>query len=157
MILECKCHGLSEACTVKTCWKRLPDFREIGKVLKSKFDNASMVEFQMNNNRNTKRKSPAIFVPVKPWLRRPTMHDLVYYEESPDFCKRSLDTGSLGTFGRECNSTSMGTDGCDLMCCRRGYTTSVQERVENCYCKFYWCCEVKCKKCKTKRIVNTCK
>ncbi|KAK3736159.1 hypothetical protein QZH41_015555, partial [Actinostola sp. cb2023] len=156
MILECKCHGLSEACTVKTCWKRLPDFRHIGEVLKSKFDNASMVEFQMNNNRNTKRKSPAIFVPVKAWLRRPTVHDLVYYEGSPDFCRRSPETGSLGTIGRECNGTSLGTDGCDLMCCGRIYKTSVQERVENCFCKFFWCCEVKCKKCRTKRIVNSC-
>jgi len=36
---------------------------------------------------------------------------------------RFLFAGSLGTAGRECNRTSMGTGGCDIMCCGRGYDT----------------------------------
>ncbi|EDO49431.1 predicted protein [Nematostella vectensis] len=160
MIVECKCHGLSEACTVKTCWKRLPDFRLVGDDLKRKFDNASMVEYQQNNNnRNSNRnrnEDPALFIPSKPYLRRPTVYDLVYYEHSPNFCERNPSAGSLGTQGRECNTTSMGTDGCELMCCGRGFTTSSQERVENCNCRFFWCCEVKCQKCKTRRIISNC-
>lgn len=40
---ECKCHGMSGSCTVKTCWMRLPHFRIIGDALKDRFDGASRV------------------------------------------------------------------------------------------------------------------
>lgn len=45
---ECKCHGMSGSCTVKTCWMRLPNFRVIGDNLKDRFDGASRV--QVGNN-----------------------------------------------------------------------------------------------------------
>ena len=41
-------------------------------------------------------------------------------DESPDYCIGSDQTGSFGTQGRQCNKTSPGTDGCNLMCCGRG-------------------------------------
>ena len=40
---ECKCHGMSGSCTIKTCWMRLPNFRVIGDNLKERFDGASRV------------------------------------------------------------------------------------------------------------------
>jgi wingless-type MMTV integration site family, member 1 len=40
---ECKCHGMSGSCTVKTCWMRLPSFRVVGDNLKDRFDGASRV------------------------------------------------------------------------------------------------------------------
>lgn len=40
---ECKCHGMSGSCTVKTCWMRLPPFRVIGDNIKDRFDGASRV------------------------------------------------------------------------------------------------------------------
>lgn len=40
---ECKCHGMSGSCTVKTCWMRLPNFRLVGDNLKDRFDGASLV------------------------------------------------------------------------------------------------------------------
>lgn len=40
---ECKCHGMSGSCTVKTCWMRLPNFRLVGDNLKDRFDGASRV------------------------------------------------------------------------------------------------------------------
>lgn len=40
---ECKCHGMSGSCTVKTCWMRLPVFRLVGDNLKDRFDGASRV------------------------------------------------------------------------------------------------------------------
>lgn len=40
---ECKCHGMSGSCTVKTCWMRLPNFRAVGDNLKDRFDGSSRV------------------------------------------------------------------------------------------------------------------
>ena len=159
MVRECKCHGVSEACTVRTCWQRLADFRRIGEVLKGKFDSASLVEFEQNSNRNghNARKGKPAFRPKNKLHKPPTDADLVYYEESPDFCERNLETGSLGTKGRLCNNTSIGTDGCDLMCCDRGFTTSESEMEELCNCRFFWCCKVKCQNCRSRHIVHRCK
>ena len=159
MVRECKCHGVSEACTVRTCYKRLPDFNRIGDVLKDKFDSASMVDFEQNNNRNghvAKKRKPA-FRPKNKLHKAPTIADLFYYEDSPNFCQRNPETGSLGTRGRVCNNTSLGTDGCDLMCCGRGYTTSESELEELCNCRFFWCRKVKCESCRSRQIVHRCK
>lgn len=51
---ECKCHGMSGSCTVKTCWMRLANFRVIGDNLKDRFDGASrvMVSNSLRQNRN---------------------------------------------------------------------------------------------------------
>uniref|UniRef100_A0A452EU75 Protein Wnt n=1 Tax=Capra hircus TaxID=9925 RepID=A0A452EU75_CAPHI len=73
--------------------------------------------------------------------------DLVYIDPSPDYCVRNESTGSLGTQGRLCNKTSEGMDGCELMCCGRGYDQFKMVQTERCHCKFHWCCYVKCKKC----------
>ncbi|KAJ1062588.1 hypothetical protein K5549_018665, partial [Capra hircus] len=44
MKLECKCHGVSGSCTTKTCWTTLPKFREVGHLLKEKYNVAVQVE-----------------------------------------------------------------------------------------------------------------
>lgn len=51
---ECKCHGMSGSCSVKTCWMRLPNFRVIGDSLKDRFDAATRVQVSNNlrNNNN---------------------------------------------------------------------------------------------------------
>lgn len=50
---ECKCHGMSGSCTVKTCWMRLPPFRAVGDSLKDRYDGASRIMVSnVGNNRN---------------------------------------------------------------------------------------------------------
>ncbi len=66
-------------------------------------------------------------------------------------------SGSVGTAGRECNKTSLGTDGCDIMCCGRGHDTKTVLQITKCQCKFVWCCHVKCKQCQEWVDVHTCK
>ena len=65
--------------------------------------------------------------------------------------------GSVGTVGRVCNTSSLGSDGCDIMCCGRGYDTKRVKVEYKCECKFHWCCEVKCQDCEKWEDVHTCK
>ncbi|XP_074651670.1 protein Wnt-2b-like [Tubulanus polymorphus] len=137
--LLCKCHGVSGSCSMKICWRTMDSFRSIGLYLKGRFDGASKVKLNKKKNR---------LRPVEKTQKKPTKLDLVYLEESPDYCEYNPDLGAIGTSGRLCNKTSPGLDGCQLMCCGRGYYTTIKEIQEDCDCKFYWCCRVECKKCK---------
>ncbi|KAG8239069.1 hypothetical protein J437_LFUL018894 [Ladona fulva] len=148
MRTECKCHGLSGSCTLRTCWRKMPPFREAGDRLKEAFDGAAKV-IPSNDGR--------AFIPEGATIKPPGKQDLVYSEESPDFCGPNGRTGSLGTAGRVCNSTSLGVEGCELLCCGRGFDTrNVREKI-NCDCRFRWCCEVTCNTCVVRRSINTCR
>lgn len=41
---DCKCHGVSGSCAMKTCWKSLPSFRVVGDVLMKKYNRARYVQ-----------------------------------------------------------------------------------------------------------------
>ncbi|XP_045469815.1 protein Wnt-1 isoform X1 [Harmonia axyridis] len=182
---ECKCHGMSGSCTVRTCWMKLPSFRVIGDILKDRFDGASHVTSGNSHQRNNKahgrmlsnngkynsisknsiyskrenrRKQKYNFQlkPFNPEHKPPSVKDLVYYEMSPGFCERNTKLGIQGTHGRVCNASSIGVDGCDIMCCGRGYRTHEKIVAERCNCTFHWCCEVKCEICRTRKLVHTC-
>ena len=43
MKVQCKCHGVSGSCEVKTCWRSIPAFREVGDILKDKYNGATEV------------------------------------------------------------------------------------------------------------------
>lgn len=154
MKLECKCHGVSGSCTTKTCWTTLPKFREVGFILKDKYNEAVQVE----PVRASRHKRP-MFLKIKKPLsyRKPMDTDLVYIEKSPNYCDEDPVTGSVGTQGRMCNKTAQHVSGCDLMCCGRGYNTHQYSRVWQCNCKFHWCCYVKCNTCSERTEVFTCK
>ncbi|KAL5004126.1 hypothetical protein ScPMuIL_017582 [Solemya velum] len=109
--LLCKCHGVSGSCSVKICWRKMNSFRQMGAYLKQKFDGASLVAF---NTKKTKLRR------VSDDRKSQAKKDLVYLEESPDFCEKNPPKGSLGTRGRQCNKTSYGLDGCTLMCAAEG-------------------------------------
>uniref|UniRef100_A0A1A9Z605 Protein Wnt n=2 Tax=Glossina TaxID=44049 RepID=A0A1A9Z605_GLOPL len=147
MRLECKCHGLSGSCTVKTCWLKMPPFREVAARLRDKFDRASKVILRNDGNS---------YMPEIETLKQPTKYDLVYSDDSPDFCEPNMRTGSVGTQERECNATSLSSDSCEQLCCNRGYKHRIVSEWINCKCVFKWCCEVTCEKCLEKREINTC-
>ncbi|KAL5015300.1 hypothetical protein ScPMuIL_009570 [Solemya velum] len=148
MKLECKCHGVSGACNLRTCWSAMQQFRKVGDHLKRKYNGATQVMINQEGS--------GLIVANKNH-KRPTRSDLVYFEASPDYCVRDLEIGSMGTADRQCNKTSMGTDGCDIMCCGRGYITTTVTNIEQCECKFFWCCYVKCSECKKTVEVQKCK
>ncbi|XP_078509073.1 protein Wnt-4-like [Lissotriton helveticus] len=150
MKVECKCHGVSGSCEVRTCWKVMPPFRKVGNVLKEKFEGATEVQQQKVATRK-------LLVPKSAHFKPYTMQDLIYLSPSPDFCHQDPRNGVPGTTGRRCNRTSPATDGCELMCCGRGFHTAETEVVERCSCTFRWCCSVKCKQCRNIVQVHTCR
>ncbi|XP_023215183.1 protein Wnt-5b-like [Centruroides vittatus] len=147
MRVTCKCHGVSGSCSLITCWQQLASFREVGDHLKDKYDGAT--EVKINRRGKLQIRNPR--------FNLPTAEDLVYMDESPDYCITNLTTGSHGTHGRLCNRTSPATDGCNLMCCGRGYNTHKVSLKERCKCKFHWCCYVECKTCVYSLDTHTCK
>ncbi|NXD90557.1 WNT4 protein, partial [Chaetorhynchus papuensis] len=94
--VECKCHGVSGSCEVRTCWKVLPPFRQVGNVLKENFEGA----MEVHPKRVASRK---LLVPKSSRFKPYTAHDLVYLLASPDFCDRDPRRGTFGTSGRPCN------------------------------------------------------
>ena len=88
--------------------------------------------------------------------QRLTRRDLVYADESPDFCSADAELGLRGTRGRECSRTSRFADNCAIMCCGRGARTQETVIEEQCLCKFVWCCRVECKNCTRRVRTHTC-
>ncbi|XP_060868251.1 protein Wnt-2 [Metopolophium dirhodum] len=172
---DCKCHGVSGSCTMKTCWHSLPHFREVGKALMRKYRKARSVQAagavaavgggnpqRASGKRSSRRlrlrlRSARSAAAGSADEEEPKITELVYLEQSPNYCDRDFGTGSLGTYGRSCNRTSDGTDGCDLMCCGRGYNTHQFTRTKQCRCTFYWCCYVKCDTCVERTEEYSCK
>lgn len=69
--------------------------------------------------------------------------ELVFLDESPDYCAADPARQLGGTSGRECRSEAE----CADVCCGRGFDTRLEWKVEPCHCRFEWCCEVKCQQC----------
>ncbi|XP_052000504.1 protein Wnt-4-like [Xyrauchen texanus] len=151
MQVECKCHGVSGSCELRTCWKVMPPFRRVGAVLKERFDGATEV-------RLTRVGSRTALLPRDPNVKPPATRDLVYLAPSPDFCRLDPDNGIPGTAGRRCNGTSrLAPDGCELLCCGPGFRAGRAEVVQRCSCKFSWCCSVRCQQCKNTVLIHTCR
>ncbi|XP_076822550.1 protein Wnt-3a-like isoform X2 [Clavelina lepadiformis] len=154
MQLKCKCHGLSGSCELRTCWWALPDFNEVGKKLKRMYLDAS--EMKVKHHQEA-RGIVASLVPKFQEFPPPQETDLVFFNKSLNFCNKNPRLGIEGTKGRLCNATSSGVDGCDLLCCGRGYNTAQKTRIESCRCVFEWCCHVECEQCVTPYEEHTCK
>ncbi|XP_039749130.1 protein Wnt-7b-like isoform X3 [Pararge aegeria] len=156
---ECKCHGVSGSCALRTCWRALPPFRAVGAALRDKYHRARLV---------TSHPPPATHAPQTHLVirrsrqnagigRQPRKSELVFLEPSPSYCEPDPISGSMGTHGRHCNRTSRGEEGCETLCCGRGYNTVRTEEETKCNCRFHWCCRVSCDKCITRNELHVCK
>lgn len=118
LLTECKCHGISGSCTMKTCWKTLPPFRQIGDNLMKKYYRARPVTASSPTigprgvDFSPSKKSKKLRLVLKkgktPIKKVPRKSDLVFLQMSPNYCEKDLAAGSLGTVGRSCNRTSRG-------------------------------------------------
>ncbi|GFG33089.1 hypothetical protein Cfor_12113 [Coptotermes formosanus] len=93
LLTQCKCHGVSGSCNIKTCWRALPTLTEIGERLKRKFAVATEV---ISRTVGAGRK----LLPASSAMGLYNEDDLIYVTKSPDYCLRDARVGSLGTRGR---------------------------------------------------------
>lgn len=154
MEIECKCHGPSGSCAIKTCWVRLPPFRRVGEALMKRYYRAKKVQPVQLMKR---RQSLTLSRTRRDNNSKPKRADLVFLDDSPSYCNYNPNVGSLGTHDRQCNKTSKGNDGCQVLCCGRGYNTHEYTKTWQCSCKFHWCCHVTCKECKERTEIYSCK
>lgn len=148
---NCKCHGVTGSCNLKTCWKQLAPFEVVGSALKQKYRAAAQVTFlnnklQERDNRN--RYSQVTRKDLK----------LVYLDSSPDYCVRNMTVGSPGMLRRTCRSDILSNGQCRSLCnsCNLRHRTEEHSKQVKCRCKFVWCCTVKCKLCTEKYSLTTC-
>ena len=150
-VRKCKCHGKSDTCTYKTCWHVSPDITKVGDKIWKLYSNA--VRSQWNKTTNVlydKERSK------REKTQEKLVDQLTYFAKSENFCVQNLSMGVMGTYGRTCNSTSTGSDGCNTMCCGRSHKKSFITKEGKCNCKFVWCCDVKCETCSKTEVVETC-
>lgn len=101
---------------MKTCWKTLPTFRQIGDNLMKKYYRARPVASSpmlvgsrgLENSKKTKKLQLVLKKGKMPIKKSPRKSDLVFLQMSPNYCEKDLAAGSLGTVGRSCNRTSRG-------------------------------------------------
>ena len=151
MKTKCKCTGVSGSCTMRTCWKTVPEFKEVGTILMENYEYAILIRA---SNRNRGKIRPRKTKTVKQYEFQ---RNLVYYEPSPSYCNRDDSKGIAGTKGRMCKVDSLGSDNCDTLCCSRGYNRIHATIKRRCRCHFNWCCFVLCDECVEKAWVTICK
>uniref|UniRef100_A0A914EDK3 Protein Wnt n=1 Tax=Acrobeloides nanus TaxID=290746 RepID=A0A914EDK3_9BILA len=147
---QCRCHGVSGSCELKTCWLQMPKFSEVGEMLKKRYSHFAVQVAKRSKRRLRRKERSERQIPLRG-------NEMAYIYRSPSYCERNDSMGILGTHNRECNPTSLGADSCDLLCCGRGYNTREEVRTVRCQCKFVWCCHVKCKECTEIVQIHTCK
>ncbi|XP_059919093.1 protein Wnt-8a-like [Gadus macrocephalus] len=157
----CRCHGMSESCSVKTCWTQLSDFRDVGLYLKEKHDRAQKLEMDKRRMRaaNNADNRGAIADAFKDIAQT----ELIYLEDSPDYCMKNVTLGLHGTEGRECLQHRNGLTQWERRSCRRlchDCGLRVEERrtevASSCNCKFQWCCKVNCEDCSQVIVKHVC-
>ena len=164
--LACKCHGVSGACTTRTCWTSAPPLPQVAALLHQRYRQARHVKPHETGKGLLPAAQKLRDSPMKSSPHSSSRHlrgqkrisgtELVFLSPSPDFCVPDPRSGSLGTAGRKCNESSTGPDSCPLLCCGRGWSTRTEIVEEQCECKFVWCCEVVCKSCSKAVTISTC-
>lgn len=86
----------------------------------------------------------------------PSKLDLLYNQNSPDFCTPSERYDIKGTRGRLCSENPNASNKCETLCCGRGYKTEVREEKYNCECQFKFCCQLDCKTCTRRKVIHKC-
>lgn len=122
----------------------------------ARVDNQSMEAMRSSNITVPKRQPVARTIGIAPSIITPSKLDLLYYEESPNFCEPSERYNIKGTKGRTCSENSNATNNCESLCCGRGYKTEVREEKYKCECQFKFCCKLDCNTCTRRKVIHKC-
>lgn len=83
----CKCHGVSGACTTKTCWRQLQPFTTVAETLERRYRRA--VKIKDTNALLEPSSIQRVQAPRGKAQQRGSLvlsRRLVYLNDSPDFC-----------------------------------------------------------------------
>jgi len=70
---------------MRTCWLAMQEFRLVGSSLRRRYDGATRVQMEQDGSR---------LVVANHRYKKPTRSDLIYLEQSPDFCNFDPRTGA---------------------------------------------------------------
>ena len=163
----CKCHGVSGSCSLQTCWTKSNDFAEVGRYLHRQYKKAVKVEalpsglYRADDAEPNRVHSRNLKALVNDRVRK---RKLVYTSASPNYCLANPLLAFPGVLGRACTVEATAENPaaeiktCSDACTACGLTPAlVEEEVEvTCKCKFEWCCDVQCQKCKGTRTTVKC-
>ena len=85
---------------------------------------------------------------------------LIYFENSPDYCKANPKYNITGITGRECTKNDnhiSHSRHCSNLCCDHGYEKFQKKVPKPCNCRFVWCCKVECDTCHVYETRHRCK
>ena len=88
----CKCSGVSGSCSLKVCWKIMPEFRIIGNEIMKKYNLASRIKGQAIKERLKLLKY--LFSKKTP-KETEYKNNLIFIERSPNYCKKVLNVELL--------------------------------------------------------------
>ena len=98
MTTQCKCHGVSGSCSVKTCWRSLADVRTVAERIYRAYVVA--VEVRSRRVRGGGSKQRRLLPAAHTGRSNFSDVDLLFYTQSPDYCHREPSLGSPGTANR---------------------------------------------------------
>lgn len=79
--ITCNClNGDDGMCSTKRCWKHMGSFSDVVDQIMERYESATHVQ---RSNRD-----PQKLRPVRRGVRKPKRKDLVYIDESPDYCQK---------------------------------------------------------------------
>ena len=94
---QCKCHGVSGSCSVKTCWRALADLPAVAERIYHSYVRAVEVRWRRLPRSSGHRR----LLPVAHTGRTNfSDDDLLFYTQSPDYCRPEPQLGSPGTANR---------------------------------------------------------
>ena len=118
----------------------LPTMGEVAEVLRKKYDQSVLVVEREN-------------------LTKVHAEEMIYFDQSPDYCTADPNYNIIGIAGRECTlkANTASSHHCDNLCCDHGYETFTNTTEKPCGCKFVWCCRVECGVCHETIERHTCR
>ena len=129
----------------ESCQIELPTMDEVAEVIRKKYDQSvySMIIPSPSQEE--------VLVVERENLMEIHAEEMIYFDQSPDYCRADPNYSIIGIAGRECSLTAntASSHHCDNLCCDHGYETFTNTTTvaKPCNCKFVWCCRLECEDC----------